>query len=64
MKLTPDSSNTTNINLTQLIFDNCKIIDKSDHWSLLLYEESLAKHRRKAELNHGTKASKELIIFE
>ena len=64
MGLAPDSSNTIDTNLTQLIFDNCKIIDKSDHWSLLLYKESLAIHRRKPELNHGTKASKELIIFQ
>ena len=64
MELIPDSSNTIETNLTQLIFDNCKIIDKSDHWSLLLYKEYLAIHRRKRELNHGTKASKELIIFQ
>ena len=64
MELTPDSSNTIDTNLTQLIFDSCKIIDKSEHWSLLLYKESLAMHRRKPELNHGTKASKEVIIFQ
>ena len=64
MELTPDCSNTIDNNLTQLIFDNCKIIDKSDHWSLLMYKESLAIHKRKPELNHGTKASKELIIFQ
>ena len=40
-----------------------KIIDKSNHWSLLLYQESLAIQRYKPELNHGLKASKELIIF-
>ena len=28
------------------------------------YKESLAIHRRKPELNHGTKASKELTIFQ
>ena len=38
---------------TQLIFNNCKIVDKSDHWSLLLFKESLAIRRRKPELNHG-----------
>ena len=63
-ELTPDSSNTIDTNLTQLIFDNCKIIDKPDHWSLLLYKKPLAIHRRKPELNHGAKASKELIIFQ
>ena len=61
MELTRDSSNTINTNLTKLIFDNCKIVDKSVQ---LLYKESLAIHRRKPELNHGTKASKELNIFQ
>ena len=64
MELTPDCCNTIDTNLTQLIFDNCKIIDKSDHWSLLMYKESLAIDKGKPELNHGTKASKELIIFQ
>ena len=64
MELTPYSSNIIDTNLKQLIFDNCKIIDESDHWSLLLYKESLAIHKGKSELNHGTKASKELIIFQ
>jgi hypothetical protein len=41
---------------------NIKVIDKSNHWSLLLYHESLAIQRYKPELNHGIKASKELII--
>jgi hypothetical protein len=64
MELTPDSTETINTNTTQLIFENCKIIDGSDHWSLLLYKESLAIRRRTPELNHGAKASKELIIFQ
>jgi hypothetical protein len=32
-------------------------------YSLLLVKEALAIRRLKPELNHGTKASKELIIF-
>ena len=64
MELSPDSNDTINTNMTQLIFNNCKIIDKSDHWSLLLYKESLAIRRRKPSLNQGAKASKELIIFQ
>ena len=36
-------------------FDNCKIVDRADHWSLLL--------RLKPILNHGTKASEELIYY-
>jgi hypothetical protein len=46
--------------LSELIFTNSKIIDRSDHWSLLLFMEALAIRRLKPELNHGTKASKEL----
>ena len=64
MELTPDSTETINTNTTQLIFENCKIIDRSDHWFLLLYKESLATRRMKPELNHGAKASKERIIFQ
>ena len=64
MELSPDSNDTINTDMAQLIFNNCKIIDKSDHWSLLLYKESLAIRRRKPSLIHGAKASKELIIFQ
>ena len=46
-----------------IIYRNCVILDKSRHWSLLLYKESLHIHRQKPELNHGTRASKELVIF-
>ncbi len=49
--------------MAEHVFHNTEIIDKSNHWSLLLYQESLAIQRRKPELNHGIKASKELIIF-
>jgi hypothetical protein len=66
MELSPDSTNTINTintNLTKLIFRNWKIIDRSDHWSLLLFKESLAIRRWKHDLNHGAKASKELLIF-
>ena len=51
------------IYLPEFIFNNSKIIDRSDHWSLLLFKEALAIRRFKPELNHGTKASKDLIIF-
>ena len=43
--------------LSEFIFTNSKIIDRSDHWSLLFFKESLAIRRLKPELNHGTKAS-------
>jgi hypothetical protein len=49
--------------MAEHVFHNTKVIDKSNHWSLLLYQESLAIQRYKPELNHGLKASKELIIF-
>jgi hypothetical protein len=63
MELSPDSNNTINTHLIELTFRNCKIIDRSDQWSLLLLKESLAIRRRKPDLNHGAKASKELLIF-
>ena len=48
----------------EFILNNSKIIDRSpEHWSLLLFKESLAIRRFEPELNHGTKASKERIIF-
>jgi hypothetical protein len=49
--------------MAEHVFHNTKVIDKSNHWSHLLYQESLAIQRYKPELNHGLKASKELIIF-
>ena len=49
--------------LSEFIFNNSKIIDRSDHWSLLPFKEALATRRFKPGLNHGTKASKHLIIF-
>ena len=62
LELSPHLSNPICTNTTQLIFNNCKVIDKSNHWSLLLFKESLAIRRRKPILNHGAKASKELIF--
>ena len=64
LELSPHLSNPVCTNTTQLIFNNCKVIDKSDHWSLLLFKESLAIRRRKPILNYGAKASKELIMFQ
>ena len=65
LELYPDDdakSDQTSI-MAEHVFHNTKVIDKSNHWSLLLYQESLAIQRYKPELNHGLKASKELIIF-
>ena len=50
-------------NLLQLILNNCRIIDKAKQWSLPLFKEVLCIHRQKALLNHATKASRELVIF-
>ena len=49
---------------TDLISTKTKIIDKSKHWSLyILFQESIAINRLKPSLKHGTKASKDLLIF-
>ena len=47
-----------NCSLTYLIFTNTKIMDKSRHWSLLLYQESIAINRHKPTFNHGQKPRK------
>ena len=51
--------------LIETVMENTVITDKSKHWSILLYKEAfhIHSHRQKPILNHGTKASKELIIF-
>ncbi len=49
--------------LTDFIFTDTKIIDKSKHWSLILLQEPIAINRMKPSLSHGTKASKDLLIF-
>ena len=64
LELSPHLSNPICTNTTQLIFNNCKVIDKSDYWSLLLFKVSLAIRRRKPILDHGAKASKELIVSQ
>ena len=60
-------SNIYNLNesiiLPQIIFNNCKILDKAKHWTPLLFKEALSIHHEKPLLNHGTKALKELVIF-
>ena len=51
------------INVVDLIFDNCNIIDRSNDWSLLLFKEAYHIRRCDPSLNHGARASKELTIF-
>ena len=66
LELYPDDdamSNPTSI-MAEHVFHNTKVIDKSNHWSLLLYQESLAIQRYiNLNLIMEIKASKELIIF-
>ena len=64
LELSPcDEDSNIKRSLTDSIFTNTKIIDKSKHWPLKLFQESIAINRLKPSLNHGTKASKDLLIF-
>ena len=59
-----ENNSTVTCILPEFILNNSKIIDRSaGHWSLLFFKKSLAIRRFKPELNHGTKASKELNLF-
>ena len=58
-----DEDSNIKCSLTDLIFTNTKINDKSKHWSLVLFQESIAINRLKPSLNHETKASKDRLIF-
>ena len=49
--------------LCNFILNHCVIIDKANHWSVLLFEEALAIYRQKPMLNHGEKAPRELTVF-
>ena len=48
--------------LVDLIYSNCKLIDRSNDWSLLLFKEAFHIRRLNPVLNHGARASKELTI--
>ena len=55
LELSPcDEDSHIKCSLADLIFTNTKIIDKSKHWSLILFQESIAINRLKPSLNHGT----------
>ena len=61
LELSPcDEDSNIKFSLTDLIFTNTK----SKHWSLMLFQESIAINRLKPSLNHGTRASKVLVIFD
>ena len=49
--------------LTDAIFNNTNILQKSKHWSLILFHKSIAINRLKPLLNYRTKAPKDIIIF-
>ncbi len=51
------------ISVTDLILNNCDIIDRSNNWSLLLLKEAYHIRRCDLPLNHGARTSKELTIF-
>ena len=62
LELSPyDEDSNIKCSLTDLIFTNTKIIDKSKHWSLILFQEFVAINRLKRSLNH---APKDLLIFK
>ena len=54
MELTPNQETNITCIPSDFLFNNCKIIDKTDHWSLL-YKETLAIRRVKPDLNHVRK---------
>ena len=63
LELSPyDEDSNTKCSLTDLIFTNTKIIDKSKLRFLILCQESIAINRSKPSLNHGTKASRDLLM--
>ena len=45
LELSPHLLNPICTNTTQLIFSNCKVIDKLDHWSLLLFKTMFTRCR-------------------
>ena len=49
--------------MAEHVFHNTKVIDKSNHWSLLLYQESLAIQRYKPGLNHGLTSEASVSYF-
>ena len=64
LELSPyDEDSNIKCSLTDLIFTNTKIIDKSKNRFLILFQESIPINRLKPSLNHGTKASKDLLFF-
>jgi hypothetical protein len=60
----PDSNcDQTSVELHEIILSNTKIIDTANHWAILLFKEAFAIKKHQSNLNHGLKASKDLILF-
>ena len=60
LQISTDEPNTEQFDLTSFLLNNSHIIDRAQHWSNLLFKEALTIRRQKPELNHGTRASREL----
>ena len=59
--MSTDEPNTEQFDLTSFLLNNSHIIDRAQRYcSNLLFKEALAIRRQKPELNHGTRASREL----
>ena len=56
-------SNHNPISLHDILLSNTIVLDSHKHWSVLLFKEALAIRRNFPSLNHGLKASKELVLF-
>ncbi len=63
LQLNTDEHDTKQFDMTSFLLNNSHIIDKAQHWSSLLFKEALAIHQQNPELNHGSKASRELAVF-
>ena len=50
LELSPYDEDSIKCSQTDLIFTNTKITDKSKHWSLILFQESIAINRLKPSL--------------
>ena len=57
------SRNEVQSNYLNAVVNNTRVIDRCDNWSVLLFKEALHIKDKNPILNHGLKASKDLIVF-
>ena len=57
------SRNEVQSNYLNAVVNNTRVIDRCDNWSVLLFKEALHIKDKNPLLNHGLKASKDLIVF-